>query len=153
MVAAMTDRGNARSAGRTRRGWRASIGRRGAAVPRIRMLPRVLIGPLLALLLLACAAPAANAAEVPSEWDWTDYGPTLRDVSCASPGHCVAVGQRGMVLRSTHAGDDGLDWSEVPFKYPEELDGVACTPGFCLAVSNTRTGSATYTSKVFRSEN
>ena len=116
------------------------------------MLPRVLIGPLLALMVLACAAPAANAAEVPSEWSWTDYGPSLRDVSCASPGHCVAVGQRGMVLYSKHAGDDGLAWSRIPgIEFPEELDGVTCTTGFCLAVSNTREGSATFTSQVFRS--
>jgi photosystem II stability/assembly factor-like uncharacterized protein len=116
------------------------------------MLPRVLIGPLLALLLLACAAPAANAAEVPSEWSWTDFGPSLRDVSCASPGHCVAVGQRGMVLYSKHTGDDGLAWSRIPMiEFPVELDGVTCTTSFCLTVSNTREGSATFTSQVFRS--
>jgi len=116
------------------------------------MLPRVLIGPLLALLLLACVAPAANAAEVPSEWNWTDFGPSLRDVSCASPGHCVAVGQRGMVLYSKHAGDDGLAWSRIPMiEFPQELDGVTCTTSFCLTVSNTREGSATFTSQVFRS--
>ncbi len=150
----MRSRAMQRGAGRARRGWQASIGRNLPAVQRARTLPRVLTGLLLALV-LGLAAPTANAAEVPSEWSWTDYGPTLRDVSCASPGHCVAVGQRGMVLFSRHAGDDGLDWSQVspeaPLKYPEELDGVACTPAVCLAVSNTRTGSATYTSKVFRS--
>jgi photosystem II stability/assembly factor-like uncharacterized protein len=152
MAAAMTSRTTETGADRARRGWQASIGRNLPAVSGARTLPRALTGLLLALVLLACAAPPAGAAEVPSEWTWTDYGPTLRDVSCASPGHCVAVGQRGMVLRSRHAGDDGLDWSEVPFKYPEELDGVACTPDFCLTVSNTRTGAATYTSKVFRSD-
>jgi photosystem II stability/assembly factor-like uncharacterized protein len=151
MAIAMTIRVKQRGADRARCGWQASIRRNLPAVPRARTLPRVLIGPLLALLVLALAAPAAQAGEVPSEWTWTDYGPTLRDVSCAAPGRCVAVGQRGMVLRSEHAGDDGLDWSEVPFKYPEELDGVACTPAFCITVSNTRTGAATYTSKVFRS--
>jgi photosystem II stability/assembly factor-like uncharacterized protein len=140
-------------ADRARRGWQASIGRNLPAVPRTRTLPRVLIGPLLALLVLALSAPAAPAAQVPSEWTWTDYGPTLRDVSCASPDHCVAVGQRGMILRSTKAGDDGLAWSEIPLKYPQELAGVACTPAFCLTVSNTRTGAATYASKVFRSTN
>ncbi len=147
----MANRTEQRSAGRARRGWQAWIGRNLPTVQRTRTLPRVLIGPLL-LLVLALAAPAAHAAEVPSEWTWTDYGPTLRDVACESPGHCVAVGQRGMILRSRHAGADGLDWSEIPFTYPEELDGVACTPTFCLTVSNTRTGSATYTSKVFRSD-
>jgi photosystem II stability/assembly factor-like uncharacterized protein len=56
-----------------------------------------------------------------------------------------------MVLRSTQGTDDRLAWSRIPFNYPEELDGVACTKKFCLAVSNTRTNSATYVSKVFRS--
>jgi photosystem II stability/assembly factor-like uncharacterized protein len=115
------------------------------------MLPRAMLGAALAAIVCAFAAPLANAAKVPSPWSWSDYSPTLRDVSCSSPGDCVAVGQRGMVLRSDFVGDDRLAWSRIPLDYPEELDGVACTKKFCLAVSNTRTNSATYVSKVYRS--
>ncbi len=114
------------------------------------MLPRAVLAAVLAFVALTAVAPGAEAAQVPSPWSWTDYGPALRDVSCAAPGDCVAVGQRGMVLRSIPA-DDPLAWSRVPLEYPEELDGVACTGSFCLAVSNTRLASATYVSKVFRS--
>ena len=64
----------------------------------------------------------------------------------------MAVGQRGVVLRSTPEAEVPLAWSRVPLTYPEELDGVTCTPTFCLAVSNTRTSAATFVSKVFRSE-
>jgi photosystem II stability/assembly factor-like uncharacterized protein len=154
MVAAMTKKAIQRRAGRARRGWQASIGRNLAAVPRSRTFRRALVGPLLALFVLALAAPAAQAGEVPSEWTWTDYGPALRDVSCAAPGKCVAVGQRGMILRSSADGDDSLAWSRIPIEYPEELAGVTCTSGpgaFCLAVSNRRTAPATFESKVYRS--
>ncbi|HEX4729849.1 MAG TPA: hypothetical protein VH299_01195 [Solirubrobacterales bacterium] len=120
-------------------------------MPRTGTLSRFVLGALLAVILVAAAAPAARAEVVPSPWTWTDYGPALRDVSCSSPDDCVAVGQRGMVLRSTAAAEDRLAWSRVPLEYPEELDGVTCTASFCLAVSNTRAVSATYTSKVFRS--
>ena len=106
---------------------------------------------MLLVIALAAAASAASAKEVPSQWTWTDYGPALRDVSCASPKDCVAVGQRGMVLRSTGSADKTPAWSRVPLEYPTELDGVACTKTFCLAVSNTRLTQATFTSEVFRS--
>ncbi len=115
------------------------------------MLPRAVLATALAAFVSALAAPLASADQVPSQWSWSDYGPALRDVSCSTPGDCVAVGQRGMVLRSTPGADDRLAWSRIPLEYPEELDGVACTKTFCLAVSNTRTNSATYVSKVFRS--
>jgi photosystem II stability/assembly factor-like uncharacterized protein len=113
---------------------------------------RAALGAMLVVIMWICAASAAHAAQVPSKWSWTDYGPALRDVSCSSPGVCVAVGQQGMVLRST-LGDDGrLAWSRIALSYPVELDGVTCTKAFCLAVSNTRTASAIFVSKVFRSD-
>jgi photosystem II stability/assembly factor-like uncharacterized protein len=152
MDAAMTTEAKKRRAGRPRRRWQASIGPNLAAVSGTRHLRRILVGPLLALVLLAVAAPAAQAGEVPSEWTWTDYGPALRDVSCASPGKCVAVGQRGMILRSTAGGEDPVAWSRIPIEYPEELAGIACTTNFCLAVSNRRTVPATFESKVYRSD-
>jgi photosystem II stability/assembly factor-like uncharacterized protein len=109
------------------------------------------LATVLAAIVSVLAAPLAAADQVPSQWSWSDYSPALRDISCSTPGDCVAVGQRGMVLRSTPGADDRLAWSRIPLDYPEELDGVTCTKSFCLAVSNTRTNSATYVSKVFRS--
>lgn len=76
----------------------------------------------------------------------------MRDISCSSPGDCVAVGQRGMILRSTLGQDQPLAWARVPLEYPEELTGVTCNRAFCLAVSNTRISDATYVSKVYRSD-
>jgi photosystem II stability/assembly factor-like uncharacterized protein len=119
---------------------------------RPRTLPKAALGSFLALIVLALAAPLAQAAEVPSPWTWTEYGAPMRDISCSSPGDCVAVGQRGMVLRSTLGEDQPLAWSRIPMEYPEELDGVTCNRVFCLAVSNTRISDATYVSKVFRSD-
>ncbi|HEX3736228.1 MAG TPA: sialidase family protein [Solirubrobacterales bacterium] len=118
---------------------------------RTRQLPRVLLGAALALIILACAASAAQAEGVADEWTWTNYGPALRDVSCDSPQHCVAVGQQGMVMRSTATADSPLAWSRVPLEYPVELDGVSCTKTFCLAVSNSRQATASYESMVYRS--
>jgi photosystem II stability/assembly factor-like uncharacterized protein len=103
------------------------------------------------LIAFVSAAPAAQAKEIPSPWTWTDYGPALRDVSCASPGVCLAVGQRGVALRNTRAADIPLAWTKGFLTYPEELSGVTCTRTFCLAVSNTRTSAATFVSKVYRS--
>jgi photosystem II stability/assembly factor-like uncharacterized protein len=123
-----------------------------AGVQRTRTLYRVLLGTALSLFVLAFAASAAQAAKLPDEWTWTNYGPSLRDVSCDSPQHCVAVGQQGMVLRSTRGGgDDDLAWSRIPLDYPLELDGVTCTPSFCLAVSGSRQPTAADVSEVFRS--
>jgi photosystem II stability/assembly factor-like uncharacterized protein len=107
---------------------------------------------LLALLAFALAAPLAHAEKVPSPWTFTEYGAPMRSISCSSPGDCVAVGQRGMVLRSTLGQDEPLAWSRIPMEYPEELDGVTCNRAFCLAVANTRYSEATYVSKVFRSD-
>jgi photosystem II stability/assembly factor-like uncharacterized protein len=121
-------------------------------VPRSRTFSRAARAALLALLLLAFAAPLAQAKEVPSSWNFTEYGAPMRDISCSTPGDCVAVGQRGMVLRSTLGQDQPLAWSRIPMEYPEELDGVTCNRAFCLAVSNTRLNDATYVSKVFRSD-
>ncbi len=98
------------------------------------------------------AVPAAQAArQIPSPWTWTDFGPSLRAVSCSVPGACVAVGQRGVVLRNTHGAGVPLAWSGDFLTYPEELTGVSCTRSFCVAVSNTRTSAATFVSKVYRS--
>lgn len=116
------------------------------------MLPRAVFGVVLIVAALAAAAPLAAADEVPSPWTWTDYGPDLRDVSCAAPGDCVAVGQQGMVLRSTPGADAPLAWSRIPLDYPEELAGVTCNKSFCLAVSSSREETAVYASKVFRSD-
>ncbi len=103
--------------------------------------------------MLISAVPVTQAKEIiPSPWSWTDYGPGLRDVSCTAPAVCVAVGQRGAVLRSTTGADGPLAWSRIPLTDPEELDGVSCNRAFCLAVSNTRTVPATAVSKVFRSD-
>lgn len=98
-----------------------------------------------------CVASGASAKEVPSPWTWTDYGPALRDVSCSSPGVCVAVGQRGVSLRNDESAAAPLAWSKGFLTYPEELTGVTCNDNFCLAVSNTRTSVATFVSQVFRS--
>lgn len=121
-------------------------------MPWPRTFRRAALGALLAFLILALAAPLAPAKEVPSPWTWTEYGAPMRDISCSSPGDCVAVGQRGMVLRSTLGQDQPLAWSRVPLEYPEELDGVTCNRAFCLTVSNTRISDATYVSKVYRSD-
>jgi photosystem II stability/assembly factor-like uncharacterized protein len=121
-------------------------------VQRPRTLLKAAPAAFLALLLLALAAPLAQAKEVPSPWTFTEYGAPLRAISCSTPGDCVAVGQRGMVLRSTLGQDQPLAWSRIPMEYPEELDGVTCNRAFCLAVANTRLSDATYVSKVFRSD-
>ena len=56
-----------------------------------------------------------------------------------------------MALRNNPGSDLPLAWSGGFLKYPEELDGVACTDTSCLAVSNTRTASAIFVSQVYRS--
>jgi photosystem II stability/assembly factor-like uncharacterized protein len=121
-------------------------------VPRPRTFRRAALGAILALIVLAAAAPLAQAEKVDSPWTWTEYGAPMRAISCSSPGDCVAVGQRGMILRSTLGQDQALAWSRIPMEYPEELDGVTCNRAFCLAVSNIRTSDQTYASKVFRSD-
>jgi photosystem II stability/assembly factor-like uncharacterized protein len=103
------------------------------------------------LILPVCAASAAQAKEIPSPWTWTDYGPALRDVSCSSPGVCLAVGQRGVGLRTDRGADIPLAWNKGVLTYPDELSGVSCARTFCLAVSNTRTSAATFVSRVYRS--
>src|SRR3981189_2676911 len=105
-------------------------------IPRIgvvgELLRRATLGAALLGILSSSAAPTASAKQVPSPWTWTDYGPSLRDVSCSSPGACVAVGQRAVALRNTPGADVALAWSGGFLKYPEELDGVSCTDTFCL---------------------
>jgi hypothetical protein len=114
-------------------------------------LQRATLGATLLVIFLVAAVPSAQAKEIKSPWTWTDEGPALRDVSCSSPGACLAVGQRGVTLRSTRGGEHALAWTKSFLTYPEELTGVACTHSFCLAVSNTRTSSGNFGSKVYRS--
>ncbi len=117
----------------------------------MRALLRGALGATLAAIVSVSVVPAAHAAkQIPSPWTWTDYGPSLRAVSCSSPGACVAVGQRGVVLRNTRGGGS-LAWSGDFLTYPAELTGDTCTRTFCLAVSNTATSAATFVSKVYRS--
>jgi hypothetical protein len=103
---------------------------------------------------LFSGAAAAQAAQETSSWTWTDYGPALLDVSCSSQDKCVAVGQRGAVLRSK---GQALAWSAARLDDPtDELDGVTCHGGsptdtFCLAVSNESTLGAGFKSKIYRS--
>lgn len=101
-----------------------------------------------ALVLLLAVTASARAAQVPSPWTWTDYGPALNDVSCVTPTACVAVGQSGAVLRSPGVGGQPLAWSFValrpqdppqPRPDPQELRAVWCSPQSCLAVSNVPT--------------
>src|SRR5437660_7142375 len=84
----------------------------------------------LLFVVLISAAPAAQAKEIPSPWTWTDYGSTLRDVSCSSARACTAVGQGGLALRHTGGADAPLAWSEAFLTDPEELTGVTCTHRF-----------------------
>ncbi len=103
------------------------------------------------MIALLLAAPGASAAQLPSPWTWVDRGPALRAVSCAAPGACVAVGQQGVVLRSTPGLASPLAWSGVRLTYPAELVDVTCTGPRCLAISNSRTKSATFASSIYRS--
>ena len=91
-----------------RRGWQASIGRNLPAVPRTRTLPPGPDRPP-----ARAAAPRLRGARrpAPPKSPRDGAGPTTAPPCATSPAprpaHCVAVGQRGMVLRSKHAGDDG----------------------------------------------
>lgn len=114
-------------------------------------ITRAGLGAAIVTVVLLCAAVGTFAKEVPSPWTWTDYGSALRDVSCASPGVCVAVGQRAVSLHSTEHTDVPLAWSKGFLTYQDELTGVTCNQTFCLAVSNTRTLEDTFVSKVYRS--
>lgn len=119
---------------------------------------------VLAMLAGALFSASAHAAEIPSTWTFTDYGPELRDVSCITPDACVAVGQSGAVLRSPGAGGQPLAWSFValqpesppPSKQvdeanPTELRGVWCSTTSCIAVSNRAAELATTKSWIYRS--
>lgn len=116
------------------------------------VFPRAALSAALLIVVALGAASSAQAKQIPSTWSWTDSGPALRAVSCSAPGACVAVGQRGIVLRSTLGEEVPLAWSGDFLKYPEELDAVTCNETYCLSVSNTRMATAIYTSKVFRSD-
>ena len=119
---------------------------------------------LLAVVVLCGTAHAADPVKVPSPWTWTDYGAGLHDVSCVTAQSCVAVGQRGMVLRSPGAGGLPLAWSTIALQpqkpartpqeeadNPTELRAVACSATSCLAVSNLLAEVATAKSWVYRS--
>ena len=107
----------------------------------------------------SAAAPAAVPVnEVPSGWSWTNYGPELMAVSCASPGTCVAVGQSGAVLHSPNTDEVPLAWTFVDLVKnpkaptdPVDLVGVTCSDTSCLAVSAPLNPTVTYGSWVYRS--
>jgi hypothetical protein len=105
------------------------------------------------LVLVLFAAGTASAAEIkPSGWTWTNYARTLNDVSCASATSCVAVGDEGIVMRTTGDPAAPLAWSGVGgLVHPVQLAGVTCTAGFCLAVSNTSAVTALFHSLVYKS--
>src|SRR3977135_3252979 len=98
-------------------------------------LQRAGFGTALLAFVLIASVPAAQAKEIRSPWTWTDYGPALRDVSCASPGTCTAVGQRGVTLRNNAGPVNPLAWTRGFLTPPAELTGVTCDHTFCLAVS------------------
>ena len=96
-----------------------------------------------AALALGMAATAQAEPPVPSPWTFTNYAPLLNDVSCASAATCVAVGQQGMILRSTGDPAAPLAWSGVGLTDPETLASVTCSRTRCLAVSSDRKVPAT----------
>jgi hypothetical protein len=106
---------------------------------------------MVAALALGMAATAQAEPPVPSPWTFTNYAPLLNDVSCASATTCVAVGQQGMILRSTGDPAAPLAWADVGLTDPETLASVTCTGTRCLAVSSDRKIPATAKSRVFRS--
>lgn len=73
------------------------------------------------LLLLILAAAPALAAEVPTLDDVLAEGASLRDVTFADAQNGWAVGDRGVVLRTT---DGGERWRRVPTPTGWRLDGV-----------------------------
>ncbi len=101
---------------------------------------------------------AAPAIQVPSGWNWTNYGPELMSVSCVTPNTCVAIGQGGAVLRSPNTDEVPLAWTFVDLKKdpkapdnPVDLVGVTCSDTSCLAVSSPKTPAVDYGSWVYRS--
>ncbi|MDD2858526.1 MAG: sialidase family protein [Candidatus Nanopelagicales bacterium] len=101
---------------------------------------------------------AASSREVPSGWSWTNYGPELLSVSCATPTTCVAVGQGGAVLRSPNTSEVPLAWTFVDLRKdpatpdsPVDLVGVTCSTTSCLAVSSPLTPTVASGSWVYRS--
>jgi hypothetical protein len=118
--------------------------------------------PMLAPVGAQAAAPSVVRAtapnEVPSGWTWTNYGPELMSVACATPQDCVAVGQGGAVLRSPNTDDIPLAWTFVDLKKdpkfpdnPVDLVSVTCSDTSCLAVSAPLTPTVSYGSWVYRS--
>src|ERR671932_1612108 len=108
-----------RGAGKQNKGGAAMVSR----LSRLRVL-----SVLLALVLVApplggrlSARAAAAAASSPSSGTLSD----LHGVACPSPSTCVAVGDKGTILRST---DGGRTWRSQPNLFsgtPNNLNGVA----------------------------
>jgi hypothetical protein len=102
----------------------------------------------------------AQAGQVPSGWTWTNYGPDLSSVSCASAGACVAVGQAGAVLHMPNTPDIPLVWTMLKLTgdpdpvfagEPVDLVGVFCDEDVCLALSNAAKPRVDFPSRVYRS--
>jgi hypothetical protein len=95
------------------------------------LLPLVLVTPPLGGRL--SHRPAAPAASSQSSGTTND----LNTVACLSPSTCVAVGDRGTILRST---DGGSTWRRQPSGTTNDLDDVAClSPSTCVVVGDRGT--------------
>ena len=115
-----------RGAGKQNKGGAAMVSR----LSRLRvlsvLLPLVLVAPPLGGSL--SARPAAQAASSLTSGTTN----ALLGVACPRPSTCVAVGDRGTLLRST---DGGRTWRRQPSGTTNDLDGVAClSPSTCVAV-------------------
>jgi hypothetical protein len=97
------------------------------------LLPLVLVAPPLGGSL--SARPAAPAASSQS----SAAPQHLRAMACPRPSTCVAVGDRGTLLRST---DGGRTWRRQTSGTTNDLDGVAClSPSTCVAVGDIMQGT------------
>ena len=95
------------------------------------LLPLVLVAPPLGGRL--SHRPAAPAAS--SQSSATSVG--LNTVACLSSSTCVAVGDRGTILRTMNGGST---WRRQTFGTTIDLDGVAClSPSTCVVVGDRGT--------------
>ncbi|MBI4547352.1 MAG: T9SS type A sorting domain-containing protein [Ignavibacteriae bacterium] len=65
-----------------------------------------------------------------AQWEWRYYSPTgnnLHDVEYLSSGILVAVGERGIILRSS---DDGISWAIIDSGYSETLRALYFADNF-----------------------
>jgi hypothetical protein len=93
------------------------------------LLPLVLVAPPLGGRL--SDRPAAQAASRQPRATTNN----LRGVACPRPSICVAVGERGTILRST---DEGSTWSGQTSGTTNNLTGIAClSPSTCVAVGDS----------------